>query len=364
MQILNARPDGAGLDRLRPARGGRGARHRRRDGRRRPRRSATSPTASIEEFMIAANEAVAYELVSREVPALYRVHARPRRTRLEELRELLATVRPRSSRGSSTSCHPSALQEVLREVAGHAGGGVRLLGRAAHHAAGRLRSANAWGHYALASRVLHPLHLAHPALPGPGRPPPAPRAAARPGGGGDGAHASARAPAGDGRAHEHHGAAGGAVGARPAAMEEGALPGRPGRRDLPGQDHGRPALRPLRPARRLLRRRPGADPHHGATTSTATSPRPTGWWGSGRDASSGWPTPSRSCWSAPRRRPVGWTSPSPACPSRCSAPRGGGRPRSAGPRNVSRRSDPEKSGRGKSARGGNCTVTVESRPCL
>ena len=28
-------------------------------------------------------------------------------------------------------------------------------------------------------------------------------------------------------------------------------------------DHGRPALRPLRPARRLLRRRPGADPHHG-----------------------------------------------------------------------------------------------------
>ena len=31
----------------------------------------------IEEFMIAANEAVAFELVSHEVPALYRVHDAP-----------------------------------------------------------------------------------------------------------------------------------------------------------------------------------------------------------------------------------------------------------------------------------------------
>jgi len=45
----------------------------------------------IEEFMIAANEAVAFELARREVPALYRVHTPPSPERLEELQELLAT---------------------------------------------------------------------------------------------------------------------------------------------------------------------------------------------------------------------------------------------------------------------------------
>src|SRR6202035_896249 len=56
----------------------------------------------VEEFMIAANEAVAYELVRHELPALFRVHDAPGKQRLEELREL----------------PPSALQEVLRQVKG------------------------------------------------------------------------------------------------------------------------------------------------------------------------------------------------------------------------------------------------------
>src|SRR5262249_11306685 len=56
-------------------------------------------------------------------------------------------------------------------------------------------------------------------------------------------------------------APGGAVGARPAAVEEGALPGRPRRRALPGPHHRRPAVRAVRAARGLPRGRPGADSH-------------------------------------------------------------------------------------------------------
>jgi ribonuclease R len=71
----------------------------------------------VEEFMIAANEAVAYELVRREVPALYRVHEQPTPERLEELAELLATFGLKL-RGELENLPPMALQEVLREVRG------------------------------------------------------------------------------------------------------------------------------------------------------------------------------------------------------------------------------------------------------
>jgi ribonuclease R len=71
----------------------------------------------VEEFMIAANEAVAYELVRREVPALYRVHEQPTIERLEELAELLATFGLKL-RGELENLPPIALQEVLREVRG------------------------------------------------------------------------------------------------------------------------------------------------------------------------------------------------------------------------------------------------------
>jgi len=71
----------------------------------------------IEEFMIAANEAVAFELVSREVPALYRVHSAPSPERLEELRELLATF-GLQLKGELDELPPRALQEVMREAHG------------------------------------------------------------------------------------------------------------------------------------------------------------------------------------------------------------------------------------------------------
>ena len=69
----------------------------------------------IEEFMIAANEAVAFELHTRAVPALYRVHDAPSPDRLQELRE---TLRPFGVplKGELTSLHPAALQQILARV--------------------------------------------------------------------------------------------------------------------------------------------------------------------------------------------------------------------------------------------------------
>ncbi len=103
----------------------------------------------IEEFMIAANEAVAYELVSREVPALYRVHTPPSPERLEELQELLATFGLKL-RGDLDDLPPGALQEVTRAVQGKpeeqfiSSVVLRTLQRAVY-------DPECLGHYALAS---------------------------------------------------------------------------------------------------------------------------------------------------------------------------------------------------------------------
>ncbi|HEX4959731.1 MAG TPA: ribonuclease R [Thermoanaerobaculia bacterium] len=104
----------------------------------------------VEEFMIAANEAVAYELVSRSIPALYRVHAQPSPERLEELSELLATFGLKL-RGELENLPPIALQEVLREVRGKpeekfvSSVVLRTLQRAVY-------DPQCLGHYALASQ--------------------------------------------------------------------------------------------------------------------------------------------------------------------------------------------------------------------
>ncbi|MBW8877566.1 MAG: ribonuclease R [Acidobacteria bacterium] len=112
----------------------------------------------VEEFMIAANEAVAWELVSRNVPALYRVHTQPTPERLEELSELLATFGLKL-RGDLENLPPVALQEVLREVKGkpeeHFVSSVvlRTLQRAVY-------DPQCLGHYALASE--HYTHFTSP----------------------------------------------------------------------------------------------------------------------------------------------------------------------------------------------------------
>jgi ribonuclease R len=103
----------------------------------------------VEEFMVAANEAVAWELVSHGVPALFRVHASPNPERLEELQDLLSTF-GLTLRGELEDLQPSALQDILKKVHGkpeeHLVSSVllRTMQRAVYEP-------ECLGHYALAS---------------------------------------------------------------------------------------------------------------------------------------------------------------------------------------------------------------------
>jgi ribonuclease R len=104
----------------------------------------------IEEFMIAANEAVAQELETRGVPALYRVHDAPSPDRLAELRDLLAPLGI-TLRGNYDGLHPTFLQEVVKQAQGTPAEPfvssvvLRTMQRAVY-------SPECRGHYALASR--------------------------------------------------------------------------------------------------------------------------------------------------------------------------------------------------------------------
>jgi ribonuclease R len=112
----------------------------------------------IEEFMIAANEAVALELEGRETPALYRVHDEPDRQRLHELRELLEPLGVPLDL-SAESIHPRTLQAVMKQVEGRpaepfvASLVLRSMKRARYEP-------DPLGHYALSSR--HYTHFTSP----------------------------------------------------------------------------------------------------------------------------------------------------------------------------------------------------------
>ena len=71
----------------------------------------------IEEFMLAANEVVAQELVFANQPGLYRVHLQPDPMRLEDLKEVLKEFKL-TLRGDMEDIRPSELQRILREVEG------------------------------------------------------------------------------------------------------------------------------------------------------------------------------------------------------------------------------------------------------
>jgi ribonuclease R len=104
----------------------------------------------IEEFMLAANEAVAAELMGHEVPALYRVHDPPNKEDLIALKETLRAVGV-TLKGELENLHPSALQDVLRQIEGEPEEPfvstvvLRTMQRA-------LYAPECRGHYALASR--------------------------------------------------------------------------------------------------------------------------------------------------------------------------------------------------------------------
>jgi ribonuclease R len=71
----------------------------------------------IEEFMLAANEVVATELVFASQPGLYRVHQQPDPQKLEDLREILGEFKL-TLRGDVEEMRPAELQRVLQSVVG------------------------------------------------------------------------------------------------------------------------------------------------------------------------------------------------------------------------------------------------------
>ena len=112
----------------------------------------------IEEFMIAANQAVARELEAKARPAIYRVHHPPDAERLEELEELLAPLGiPLEHDPEDPS--PRALQEVIRKVEGHPQEAFvsRVVLRAQQQA---VYHPECEGHYALGTD--HYLHFTSP----------------------------------------------------------------------------------------------------------------------------------------------------------------------------------------------------------
>lgn len=124
----------------------------------------------IEEFMIAANEAVARHLGGLKAdgspegapkePFLYRVHPQPDPERLESLFDSLEAIDPELVPVKPAA---SALQGILRDVQGS--DREFLVGRLCLRAMPQARyQPENEGHFGLASPCVLPLHLAHPPL--------------------------------------------------------------------------------------------------------------------------------------------------------------------------------------------------------
>jgi len=71
----------------------------------------------IEEFMLAANEVVASELVVANQPGIFRVHQQPDPQKLEDLREILKEFKL-TLRGDLEEMRPGELQRVMKSVEG------------------------------------------------------------------------------------------------------------------------------------------------------------------------------------------------------------------------------------------------------
>jgi ribonuclease R len=80
------------------------------------RRERNEAHKLIEEFMLAANEAVADFLTEKEIPLLYRIHEEPELEKMLELQEFTAPLGYGFSGGAEKSL-PRALQELLAATA-------------------------------------------------------------------------------------------------------------------------------------------------------------------------------------------------------------------------------------------------------
>lgn len=103
----------------------------------------------IEEFMLAANEAVAKHLLFAKQPAVYRVHDRPDPDRLVDLKEVLESF-GYELKGDLAEVPPSAFQKILKAIEGKPEERLLsdLLLRAQRKA---VYSEECRGHYALAA---------------------------------------------------------------------------------------------------------------------------------------------------------------------------------------------------------------------
>jgi ribonuclease R len=76
-----------------------------------------SSMRAIEEFMLAANEAVAEKLAKADMPALFRVHEKPDPDRVEEFTELVASLGYRVP-PKLDEIRPESFQLILRQIQG------------------------------------------------------------------------------------------------------------------------------------------------------------------------------------------------------------------------------------------------------
>ncbi|MDX1630648.1 MAG: ribonuclease R [Thermoanaerobaculia bacterium] len=112
----------------------------------------------IEEFMIAANRAVARELEEKGQPGIYRVHHPPDPERIGELEEILAPMGVRMDHDRDDPS-PRALQDVIRQMEAHPQEDFvsQVVLRAQQRA---IYYPECQGHYALAAN--HYLHFTSP----------------------------------------------------------------------------------------------------------------------------------------------------------------------------------------------------------
>ena len=275
------------LPRLRPAGRGRDPRRDRATSSRSCKAVRNEAHRLIEEFMLAANEAVAKHLEFVPTPALYRVHDRPDESRLADLRVVLGPLgydlpedeeevtpgrrsrrsstrrreSPRSASSRTSSSAPRRRPSTPRSAAG------TTRSRRSTTATSRRRSGATRTSSSTAPSWSGSRSAAPPARRGRGGP-----HALVPRGGG--ALLVARAARRVGRA-------------RGRRVEEVRLPVVARRRGVLGVRLGGRGLRPLRDARGHLRGRPRADLARSGTTSTGTRTSSTASWAPRRDASTG-----------------------------------------------------------------------------
>ena len=120
----------------------------------------------IEEFMLAANEAVARQLRKNNIPAIYRVHQKPDEQKLFELRETMLTYGLQTGDLNSKREVVKLLQAIKSHICGYT---LRIQFLRALRQACYL--AKPEGHYGLHKANYTHFNLPHPALLRSGRPP-------------------------------------------------------------------------------------------------------------------------------------------------------------------------------------------------